>query len=92
MYIFIANSRLEKILDFKGDVDFIFKYAYEYPKEFLYLSNIDPYWMTVFNKLQIEWNIINELSFIKDNKKETIDFIDFLKKVEQHDFLVLIWD
>jgi len=92
MYIFIANSRLEKILDFEWDIDFLFNRAYEEPDIFIYLSNVDSYWMTIFNKLQIDRGILKEMDSLKEQNEDKINFLNFLKRVEQHDLLVIVWD
>ena len=92
MYIFIANSHLEKIIDFDWNVDFIFNYAHEDPEKFVYLSNIDPYWMTIFNKWQIEKSLLKEIESIDKSHEQINKFITFIKNIEQHDLLVIVWD
>ena len=92
MYIFIANYECDKSLDFKGNIDFLFNIAYDNPKNFPYLSNIDPYWKTIFNKIQIERWILNEINNIEEKNNEIYKFKEFISKVEQHNFLIIVWD
>jgi len=92
MYIYIANYNFEKYLEFEWNIDFLFNIAYEKPSIFCNLSNVDPYWKTIFNKLQVENSILNEIKNIEWNKKDIMKFIIFLNKIEQHDFLIIVWD
>jgi hypothetical protein len=46
--------------------------------------------MTIFNKLQIDRGILKEMDSLKEQNEDKINFLNFLKRVEQHDLLVIV--
>ena len=96
MYVYIVNRRFKKLFDFENNIDFIFDLAYKNRDTYNILWNVDPYWVTYFNKIQIVFSLVYELKkmikFIPEKKHELSIFIEFIKKVEQHNFLVIVWD
>jgi len=95
MYIYIADYNLKKILDFNKSIDFLFNIAHENPEIYNHFSNVDPYGVTYFSNPQIQRSLLKEIdSAIEklDNKEELKEFKNFIKNIQHHNYLVIVWD
>lgn len=95
MYIYIIDYNYNKIKDFESNIDALFEYAYKNKNKYIILWNIDPYWKTIFNEIQINNIILEELNdIIKEfnNIAWIEEFKSFLKNINNHNFLVIVWE